>query len=386
MVTAGRDAPTDPIPILLLVATLDRGGAEKILTRLALGLSREKYAMRVAALQGRSGAIAADLARAGIPVHDLGMRGKADLRGVVRLVRLLRRARVRVLFSFMFHATLLGRLVGAGLRVPIRISSERSMGGDGFGRRLLNRWTVPLATQVVAVSERVAAYASREFRIPSDRLTTIVNGVDLTHFRPSPRTRHPKAPVIGCTARLHAENDHVTLLHAFASLVDRWPNAQLLLVGRGQEEPRLRALAEAPGVRGRIRFAGEQADVAPWLAQMDVYVQPSLTAGISNSILEAMACGLPVVATAVGGTVEVVADGETGLLVPPGDPVAMAEALERLLADPARVEAVGRAGRARAEAHFGETLMLQRVEALLDQLIRRELHIVFEPASGWVAG
>lgn len=385
MVTAGRDAPTDPIPLLLLVATLDRGGAEKILARLALGLPREKYAVRVAALQGRSGAIAADLARAGIPVHDLGMRGKADLRGVVRLVRLLRRVRVRVLFSFMFHATLLGRLVGAGLRVPIRISSERSMGGDGFGRRLLNRWTVPLATQVVAVSERVAAYASREFRIPSDRLTTIVNGVDLAHFRPSPRMRHPQAPVIGCTARLHAENDHVTLLHAFARLADRWPNAQLLLVGRGQEEPRLRALAEALDVRGRIRFAGEQADVAPWLAQLDVYVQPSLTAGISNSILEAMATGLPVVATAVGGTVEVVADGETGLLVPPGDPVAMAEALERLLADPARVEAVGRAGRARAEAHFGEALMLQRVEALLDQLIRRELHLIFEPASGWVA-
>jgi glycosyltransferase involved in cell wall biosynthesis len=384
MVTAERDAPTDPIPLLLLVATLDRGGAEKILTRLALGLPREKYAVQVAALQGRSGAIAADLARAGIPVHDLGMRGKAVLRGVVRLVRLLRR--VRVLFSFMFHATLLGRLVGAGLRVPIRICSERSMEGDGLGRRLLNRWTVPLATHVVAVSERVAAYVSREFRIPPGRLTTIVNGVDLTHFRPSLRTRYPQAPVIGCTARLHAENDHVTLLHGFARLADRWPNAQLLLVGRGQEEHHLRALAEALGVRGRIRFAGEQADVAPWLAQMEVYVQPSLTAGISNSILEAMACGLPVVATAVGGTVEVVAEGETGLLVPPGDPVALAEALESLLVDPARVEAFGRAGRARAEAHFGEALMLQRVEALLDQLIRRELHLIFKPASGWVAG
>jgi glycosyltransferase involved in cell wall biosynthesis len=192
--------------------------------------------------------------------------------------------------------------------------------------------------------------------------------------------------VIGCAARLHAENDHVTLLHAFARLADRWPNAQLLLLGRGQEEQRLRVLAEALDVRGRIRFAGEQADVAPWLAQLDVYVQPSLTAGISNSILEAMACGLPVVATAVGGTVEVVAEGETGLLVPPGDPVALAEALESLLVDPARVEAFGRAGRARAEAHFGEALMLQRVEALLDQLIRRELHLIFKPASGWVAG
>jgi glycosyltransferase involved in cell wall biosynthesis len=99
-----------------------------------------------------------------------------------------------------------------------------------------------------------------------------------------------------------------------------------------------------------------------------------------------MATGLPVVATAVGGTPEVVVDGETGLLVPARDPAALADALARLLANPGQAAAFGSAGRARAEAHFGEALMLKRVEALLDQLIRRELHLIFEPASGWVAG
>jgi glycosyltransferase involved in cell wall biosynthesis len=386
MVTAGRDAPTDPIPLLFLVTNLDRGGAEKILTRLAVGLPREKYAVRVAALQGRSQAMAVDLTRAGVPVFDLDMGAKWDLGVLVRLFRLLRGQGVRILFTFMFHPTILGRLVGWAGRVPVRISSERIMAWESAGRRRLNRWTIPLATHVVAVSERVAAYARQEFCVPAGRLTVIPNGVDLAHFRPTGRPTRSAGVVIGCTARLHVKNDHASLLQAFARLAPQWPDARLLLVGRGPEEQPLRILTEQLGLSARVHFAGEQADVAPCLQEMDLYVQGSMAEGMPNSILEAMATGLPVVATAVGGTPEVVANDETGLLVPPGDPAAMAAALTTLLADPARVEAFGRAGRARAEAHFGEALMLQRVEALLDQLIRRELHLIFKPASGWVAG
>ena len=380
----GAGSAAGPIPLLFLVTSLDQGGAQRVLARWASGLPGDKYAMQVAYLQRRPGVIEADLRRAGIAVHDLGMRNKADLGAVIRLMRILRRERIRVLVAFMFHATFLGRLAGGLCRVRVRISSERTMEAEGRGRRLLNRWTVPLATHVVAVSERVASYAAREFRIPRDRLTTIVNGVDLDRFRPAVRTREAHAPVLGCTARLGAENDHATLIQAFAHLGRQWPDAQLLLVGRGPEEAALRALADALGVGGRVCFAGEQADVAPWLARMDVYAQAARLAGISNSILEAMATGLPVVATDVGGTAEVVVHGETGLLVPPGDPIALADALGALLANPARAEAFGHAGRARAEAHFGEKLMLDRVEALLDRLVKQELRLAFEPSRGWV--
>lgn len=373
-----------PIPLLFLVTSLDQGGAQRILARWASGLPREKYTVQVAYLQRRPGVIEADLRRAGIAVHDLGMRSKADVGAVVRLMRLLRRHRVRVLVGFMFHATFLGRLVGVACRVPVRISSERTMEAEGRGRRWLNRCTVPLATHVVAVSERVASYAAREFRIPADRLTTIANGVDLGRFRPTGRARDPHALVLGCTARLGAENDHATLIRAFAHLGRQWPPAQLLLVGRGPEEKTLRVLADALGVGGRVRFAGEQADVAPWLARMDVYAQAARLAGISNSILEAMATALPVVATDVGGTAEAVVHGETGLLVPPEEPAALADALGTLLANRGMAEAFGRAGRARVEAHFGERLMLERVEALLDRLVTQELRLAFEPSRGWV--
>ena len=258
------------------------------------------------------------------------------------------------------------------------------MAWEGAGRRLLNRWTVPLATHVVAVSERVAAYAREEFRVPAGRLSAIPNGVDVQHFQPARRPVRAPGVVIGCTARLHVKNDHVTCLHAFARLAPRWPDARLLLVGRGPEEERLRRLADRLGLAARVHFAGEQADVAPCLGEMDLYVQSSVAEGMSNSILEAMAVGLPVVATAVGGTPDVVVDGQTGVLVPAQDPAALADALAGLLADPGKGEALGRAGRARAEARFSETRMLERVEDLLDTLVARHLGLSFQPAKGWV--
>ena len=376
--------PAQPIPLLFLATTFDRGGAEKILACYAIGLPREKYAVHAAALQGRSRAIADGLARAGIPTHDLGMAWKGDVRILGRLARLLRQERIRILFTFMFHPTLLGRLVGWLSCVPVRISSEHTMAAEGLGRRLLNRWTVGLATHVVAVSDRVAAYAAREFRIPADRLTTIRNGVDLDRFRPLRRRGLAAGHVIGCSARLHKENDHATLLRAFARVSRQRAEAELLLLGRGREEARLKALARELGISSNVRFVGEQEDVAPYLQSMDVYVHPSAAAGMPVSVVEAMATGLPVVATSAGGTPEVVADGETGFLVAPGDPSALADAIARLLADPRLAEAFGRAGRARVEAHFGEKLMLQRVEALLDRLVERHLGLTFQPSVGWV--
>lgn len=372
-----------PISLLFLVTSFDRGGAEKILLRCAVGLPRDKYAAQVAALQGRSGAIAADLTRIGIPVHDLGMRGAWDVGVCPRLARLLQAKRIKVLFGFMFHATILSRLIGVLCRVPIRVSSERAMAWDGLGRRMLNRWTVPLATHVVAVSGRVAAYAAQKYRIPQDKLSIIPNGVSLDHFWPAPRPRKGVGRMIGCTARLHSKNDHATLLKAFAYVGLRWPDAQLLLVGRGPEETNLQALASTLGISDRIQFVGEQEDIAPYLHQLGLYVQASVAEGMSNSVLEAMASGLPVVATAVGGTPEVVVDGETGLLVPPRNPVALSEAIGRLLADRDLAEAFGRAGRARVEMHFGEGLMLQRMEALLDRLVGEHLGLAFQPETGW---
>jgi glycosyltransferase involved in cell wall biosynthesis len=385
---AGVTHPAEscPVRVLFLVTNFDRGGAEKIVTRLAHALSRTagKYDVRVAALQGRSGAIADDLSALDIPTHDLGMTWKGDVRVVPRLARLIGRHRVQILFTFMFHPNVLGRLIGRACGVPVRIASERIMAWEGLGRRLVNRWTVRLSTCVVAVSQNVAQYAAREFRIPSGRLVVVANGVDLERFRPGVRLQGREGVVIGSTSRLHAKNNHETLLRAFALLVQGGRSMQLLLVGHGPEAERLGALAKSLGIAERVRFVGEQADVAPWLRQMDVYVQASVAEGMSNSILEAMASALPVVATAVGGTPELVTHGETGILVPARDAMALAEALTQLTDHPALLERLGRAGRDRAAMLFRESLMLERVERLLDACVERHLGRRFSAPVGWV--
>ncbi len=379
-----RGAACDPIPVLFLVTCFDRGGAEKMVTRAAAGLPQEKYAVQAAALQGRSQSIAGNLSKLGIPAHDLKMAWKGDALVVPRLARLIRREGIQLLFTLMFHPNVFGRIVGRLCGVPIRVSSERIMGWESPGRRLVNRWTIPLATHVVAVSDRVADYAMREFRIPPEKISTIPNGVDLDHFHPIEWAEKRHHTVIGSTARLHRKNDHATLFRALARVSEHFPETRLLLVGRGPEEARLRALASTLKIALRVHFLGEQEDVAPALGSMDVYVQASIAEGMPNSVLEAMAMRLPIVATAVGGTPEVVVQGETGLLVPPGDPVALAAAIEKLLANPEMAQTFGRAGRERIEQRFAEGVMVRRLEVLLDRLVQQHLGLVFRPAIGWV--
>lgn len=362
-----RIADAPPVRLLFLVTTFDRGGAEKIIVRLATCLPRDRYTVAVAALQGRSGRIAADLAVAGVPTHDLRMRTKLDVGGALRLRALLKRERVEILYSFLFHANLMGRLVGGWCRVPVRIGAERIAGWEGPVRRLLNRLTARLATRVVAVSEAVRDETAQTLRVAPGRIAVIPNGVNTHEFAPAP---HPvEAAVIGCTARLHRKNGHRTLLDAFAAIRPAVPEAHLLLVGDGPDRKSLERVVASRGWAGAVTFAGEQMDVRPWLHRMAVYVQPSISEGMSNSILEAMACGLPVAATRVGGTPEVVQDGVCGLLVPPNDPPALATALVTLLTDPARRAGMGAAGRDRAVRRFSEADMIRRTTALLDALV-----------------
>ncbi len=376
------DAGRGPIPLLFLITTFERGGAEKILGCWATGLPAEKYAVRVAALAGRSPALPEALSGAHIPCHDLGMACKLDPRVLGRLARLLREQGIRILVTFMFHPTLLGRLLGRLLGVPILVSSERIMEWDGPVRRRLNRWTAPLTNCVIAVSDRVAAYARREYRIPPERVVTIPNGVDVERFHPP--AAPPEGAVVGCTARLHRKNDHATLLRAMARLQSRHPETSLVLVGDGPERRRLMALARSLGLGDRLQFAGEQCDVAPWLRRMHVYAQTSVAEGMPNSVLEAMASGLPVVATAVGGTPDLVLEGVTGFLVPPSHPEGVADALERLLENAELRRRLGRAGRERAERCFGRQLMVEHIEALLDDLVEQELGLRFQDGE-WVA-
>ena len=215
--------------------------------------------------------------------------------------------------------------------------------------------------------------------MPSPRITVVHNGVDLqavSRAKDAPSVRREwglpaAAPLLITVGRLTPAKGHRDLLKAAAVLSrdSRWLELRLLIVGAGALLPELQREAEQLGLQQRVIFTGFQRDVLPFVLAADVFVLPSIQEGLSLSALEAMALGKPVVACRVGGTPEVVVDGETGLLVAPGHPRELAAALERLLADPEKARAMGEAGRRRAQEAFDLEQMVTKIERIYRDLI-----------------
>jgi glycosyltransferase involved in cell wall biosynthesis len=221
--------------------------------------------------------------------------------------------------------------------------------------------------RVVCVSEDSRALSAREGVAPG-RLQRIWNGIDLSRFAYlGPRPGGPAVMV----ARLSPEKGTEHLIRAAALVARRSPAFRLEIAGGGRCLPELQALAAQCGVAEQVRFLGEVWDVPDLLARASLFVLPSLSEGMSLTLLEAMARGLPVVTTAVGGSPEVVVDGQTGFLVPPAAPEALAEKLLLLLSRPDLGGPMGLAGRRRVEEHFSTQAMLSQYERLYDRLVRR---------------
>ncbi len=359
--------------VLYFITELNVGGAEKSLARLLVGLDRRRFIPSVACLYGSDSPVADQIRALDVPVVDLGMSHKWRLDAFGRLYRLLRDERPVILHTWLFHANVPGRIVGRLAQVPIVINGERTMGMESRWRYRLNRMTHSLADRVVCVSPKVADFVVERVGVPRNKIVVIPNGVDLADFSHLPDKRAARAAlglsadrlVLGTVSRLHPVKRLDVLLRALVWL----GSAQTVIVGYGPEERRLKVLAEQLGLEKRVHFVGQQRDVRPWLAAMDVFVLSSDWEGMPNAVLEAMACGLPVVATSVGGTPDIVVDGGTGLLVPPRDPLSLAEALRALAADPDRRRGMGIAGRQRVVLCFSAERMVERTQALYGELL-----------------
>jgi len=373
----------DKIRILHCLETVGSGGVEQRRLTLARQLDSARYKQALVCTKA-VGALPARFAEAGCPLHAVGVfRGVLDREPYRQALRVVREFRPHIIHGAVFEGVSLATILGRLARVPVIIGEETS---DPINRRwrghLLLRLLGALSHQMVAVSPAVEQYLLGRLHLPRSKVTLINNGVaemappDENQIR-ALREQFELAPehfVIGTVGRLLDRHKRVSdLIRALAVLLPACPEARLLIVGRGPDEGMLRELAGQLGVAAQVRFAGYQADPQPCYALMDVFALASAMEAFGLVLVEAMQAALPVVATRVGGIPGVVDEGASGLLVPPGLPSALAEAILALRRDPARRQAMGRAGQRLAAANFGAERYVRDVDHLYQRLAAQRI-------------
>lgn len=346
--------------VVMLLQDLEFGGTQRQTLDLAVRMDRKSFDVRLWMLRG--GDDMAHLAReAGIPMTWLTRSRKVGPNAVVELWRRLRTSNVDVLFLLTVVPNIWGRLIGRACRVPAIVGTCRG-GGSPYRQHEKLLW--PLADHIICNSGALKEHLMGRCGVPESRVTVILNGVDVSLFHPPAREGHRDEKVVLCIARLVPDKDHETLLGAFEMLAKRCPEARLLVVGNGELRGRLERMAERSPAAGRVRFLPGCSDVGTLLCRSSMLVLSSRREGLPNVVLEAMACGLPVVATAVGGLPEIVEHGRTGFLVPPRDPAALAAAMARLLDDPRIRTAFGDEGRKLVLSRYSLQTMVEVHESI----------------------
>jgi len=357
--------------VLLVTQDLMRAGAQRQCVELALGLrTRPGWRVEVAALEP-DGPLAAELHAAGVTLHACPRRWRWDLSPAGAIARLARDGRFDIVHTFLFLPNFYGRLARLRHRHPVVISSLRSTGIEGLPRYVAEVLMAPLCDLIIANSEAGRRdLVSRG--VAARRIVVVRNGLDLDRFialTPPPR-RPDGTRWIGMVAHMEPRKDHAALVEAFATLSRHHPEARLVLAGDGSRRRRIEELVHARKLDGEIVLRGTVARTEEIYAGLEVYVQASASQeGTSNSIIEAMAAGLPVVATDIGGNAETVRHGETGLVVPPSNPGAIAEALGHVLDSPAEARVMGLAGRRRALEMYTRDRMVGATFAVYERTL-----------------
>ncbi len=360
-------ASAGPVRVMHVVYTLRTGGMEMGVVKLVNGLDPARVRSSICSTTP-AGEIKA-LVDPSVPVFELTRRAGNDLRVIADLYRLFRRERPHVVHTHAWGTLLEGLVAARAAGVPIVVHGEHGTLQLKTHQRWLQRVAWSSADRVLSVSSRLAERMAAGTGFPLSRITTIRNGVHLDRFQPGDRMAARAAlgvpgaaPVVGTVGRLVPVKDQATLVDAVAELRRQGRAVTLVIAGDGPERAALQARALAKDVP--LTLLGYRPDVEQVLTALDVFVLSSVSEGLSNTILEAMAAGRPVVATRVGGAEEMIDDGVTGVLVPPSDAQALAAGLTTVLASPDAGAAMGAAARRRVEAEFTLAGMMHRYDAL----------------------
>ena len=353
-----------PIPVAIAITSFDRGGTERQTAELVCRLDPARFRVHVVCLRRegvwlpRVDAHAASIAEFRIR----SLKAPSSIRAVRAFSKWLKAKQIAILHTCDLYANIVGLSAAAAARVPVRIGSRRGIVSPVATRGLLavQRASYLAAHRVVANSEAAAAQLRRE-RVPAAMIDVIPNGIEVGDF---PVWRRPSGKVITTVANLRIGKAHDVLLHAAVLVLQRHPDARFRIVGDGPLRAELEAQARALGIAANVDFLGGRDDVPTQLASSDLFAFPSLMEAFPNGVMEAMAAGLPVVATGVGGIPELVEHGRNGLLVPPGAVRPLADGILRFLDDRAEADACGRAARQTIASRYSFDRMVAAFEAL----------------------
>ena len=368
-----------------VIHRLDTGGLENGLINLINRIPAERFRHAIICLTDYSD-FRERIVRRDVPVFALNKPAGNSPVTLMKLWRLLRKLRPTILHTRnlgAIEASLCAALAG----VPVRVHGEHGrdvddLDGTNAGRQRIRRLFKPFIHQYIALSKDLEQYLQQSIHVPHARIAQLYNGVDTALFHPADGQREslphadfarPDAFVIGTIGRMQAVKDQLTLARAFVSLLRIAPRAadrlRLVMIGDGPLRAEVTAILDEAGAGALAWLPGERVDVARIMRSFDLFVLPSLAEGISNTILEAMATGLPVVATSVGGNPELIEANRTGQLVPRSDPEAMAQAMLRYYADPAACRDQGQAARRKAEREFSITAMVNNYMNLYERML-----------------
>jgi L-malate glycosyltransferase len=377
--------PTNSVPrVLHLVDSLNIGGTENQMACVALRMRQIGHRITVGCLRAE-GPLLQVLQRAGVPVVEfrkektlLSFNGARQL---LRLAGFLRRGKFDVLHAHDLWSTLLGVPAARLAHVPVVISSRRYLADLEWytpWRNRVMRFMYRLSTRVLVNSQAVRHRLVTRDRVGPQKVRVIYNAVDVERFAGVRRKKSKLLPampdgsrVIAVLANMYNRvKGHDCLISAARSVCEHEPDVVFLLIGDGTERPRLEAQTRDAGLEKKVMFLGRRTDVPELLACCDLAVLPSQAEAFPNALLESMSAGLPVVASAVGGSQEVIENGQNGLLVPPGNPEALAAAILRLIRDPRLAMKLAVTGQDDMRKHFSFDRLISEVEQLYKEPLR----------------
>jgi L-malate glycosyltransferase len=370
-----------PLRIAFVMSSFEPGGTERQMIELLRRLDRRRWEVHLASLRS-SGAWFGRAAEAAASVAVFPVTSFKDLRTCSQLLRFSRWCRDRdiaVVHTAQLPSNIFG-LIGAALGgVPVRIGNRRNINPDHSPAEIAaQRVAYACAHKIVANSPAAAERLARE-HVSRSTIAVVPNGIEINRAVRAAGRRAPRRVVM--VANLRRVKGHDVLIEAAAQVLARVPDATFDIVGGGPLLDSLREMTRQRGVARAFTFFGHQDDVAGRLAEADIFTLPSRSEAMPNALLEAMAAGLPVVASAVGGIRQIVADGRTGLLVPPDDPAALASRLLELMQETALAAALGAAARVEVAARYSFEAMVAAFEAVYVAELRQRCPALAELAA-----